>query len=191
MVCQCSHKCKLGEEYEFNKFCESYGKDSYILSYLFNYQIKPKGKDNISKTGFSKKAIPRVLSKLEEHKIDYLVIDVRNNYDVDDKFENRNLNQYDTIYEKSYVYVKKQRQVREIYDILELCYQANSSINKEKKKELIILILAKIKVIDFLFNLSYDKQIINQKQYYKFGIKIDDITKYTCGWLNSIDVHEN
>ncbi len=94
LVCQCSHKCRLGEEYEFNKygkkykrntpktllifkvgaFCESYGKDSYILSYLFNYQIKPKGKDNISKIGFSKKAIPRVLSKLEEHKIDYLVV---------------------------------------------------------------------------------------------------------------------
>ncbi len=78
-----------------------------------------------------------------------------------------------------------------LYDILELCYQANSSINKEKKKELIILILTKIKVIDFLLNLSYDKQIINQKQYYKFGIKMDDITKYTCGWLNSIDIHEN
>ena len=79
--------------FKVGAFCESYGKDSYILSYLFNYQIKPKGKDNISKIGFSKKAIPRVLSKLEEHKIDYLVIDVRNNYDVDDKFENRNLNQ--------------------------------------------------------------------------------------------------
>ncbi len=104
--------------FKVGAFCESYGKDSYILSYLFNYQIKPKGKDNISKIGFSKKAIPRVLSKLEEHKIDYLVIDVRNNYDVDDKFENRNLNQYYTIYEKSYVYVKKQRQVREISEKL-------------------------------------------------------------------------
>ena len=74
------------------------------------------------------------------------------------------------------------------YDILEICYQANSIIDKEKKKELIILIIAKIKVIDFLLNLAYDKQIINQKQYYKFGTKMDDIIKYTSGWLNSIDI---
>lgn len=73
------------------------------------------------------------------------------------------------------------------YDILELSYQANSIVNKEKKKELITLILSKIKVIDFLLNLSYDKEIINQKQYYKFGTKMDDITKYTCGWLNSLE----
>ena len=58
----------------------------------------------------------------------------------------------------------------------------------EKKKELITLILSKMKVIDFLLNLSYDKEIINQKQYYKFGTKMDDITKYACGWLKSLDV---
>ena len=73
------------------------------------------------------------------------------------------------------------------YDILELCYEANNVEDKEKKKELIILMLSKIKVIDFLLNLSYDKEIINQKQYYRFGTKMDDITKFTCGWLNSID----
>ena len=77
------------------------------------------------------------------------------------------------------------------YDILELCYQANSIENEIKKKEIISLILAKIKVIDFLLNLSYDKQIINQKQYYRFGRKLDDITKYTCGWLNSINKKQN
>ena len=77
------------------------------------------------------------------------------------------------------------------YDILELCYQANSIEDETKKKEIISLILAKIKVIDFLLNLSYDKQIINQKQYYRFGSKLDDITKYTCGWLNSINKKQN
>lgn len=37
-------------------FCESYGKDSYILSYLLGYEIK-EVKDWIYKVGFSKKAI--------------------------------------------------------------------------------------------------------------------------------------
>lgn len=38
--------------------------------------------------------------------------------------------------------------------------------------------IAKIKIIDFLLNLSYDKEIINAKKYYKFGNKMDDIIKY-------------
>ena len=84
--------------FKVGAFCESYGRDSYIISYLFDYQIKQK--NDIFKVGFSKKAIPRVLSKLEEQKIDYLLIDVRNDYEIDDKYENRNLNNYDTVFEK-------------------------------------------------------------------------------------------
>lgn len=84
--------------FKVGAFCEEYGKDSYIISFLFNYQVRQNGKNNISKVGFSKKAIPSVISKLEEQKIDYLLIDVRNNYYVDEKFENRNLNKYDTVF---------------------------------------------------------------------------------------------
>lgn len=71
------------------------------------------------------------------------------------------------------------------YDLLEITYEANSMQDVEYKKELLNKALAKIKVIDFLLNLSFDKQIINQKRYYKFGNKIDDITKYIIGWINS------
>lgn len=116
--------------FKVGAFCESYGKDSYVLSYLFGYQIKQKEKNDIPKIGFSKKALSKVLSKLEEQKIDYLLIDVRNNYDVDDKSENRNLNNYDTIYKKSYIYVRKQRQVRKISE--RLMNQINSPNFKEK-----------------------------------------------------------
>ena len=105
--------------FKVGAFCESYGRDSYIISYLFDYQIKQK--NDIFKVGFSKKAIPRVLSKLEEQKIDYLLIDVRNDYEIDDKYENRNSNNYDTVYEKSYIYVKKQRKIKEMNErMLEL-----------------------------------------------------------------------
>ena len=48
-------------------------------------------------------------------------------------------------------------------------------------------IIAKIKIIDFLLNLCYDKQIINSKRYVKFGEKIDDILKYTIGWMKTIN----
>lgn len=73
------------------------------------------------------------------------------------------------------------------YDLLELAYKANSTTNIENKKTLLEEIIAKIKIIDFLLNLCYDKQIINSKRYVKFGEKIDDILKYTIGWMKSLN----
>ena len=72
------------------------------------------------------------------------------------------------------------------YDILEFIYEANSSQNVELKISLIQKILAKVKVIDFLLNLSYDREIITSKKYLKLANRIDDITKYATGWLNSM-----
>lgn len=73
------------------------------------------------------------------------------------------------------------------YDLLELAYKANSTTNIENKQTLLEEIIAKIKIIDFLLNLCYDKQIINSKRYVKFGEKIDDILKYTIGWMKSLN----
>ena len=72
------------------------------------------------------------------------------------------------------------------YDLLELAYEANNTADVENKKRLLEKVIAKIKVVDFLLNLSYDKMIINNKKYVKLGNKIDDITKYTVGWLKTI-----
>ena len=107
--------------FKVGAFCESFGRDSYIISYLFNYQVRQKanGKEEISNSGFSRKAIPRVLAKLEEQKIDYMLIDVRNDYAVDEKVENKNLNSYDDIFEKSRKYVNKQRRIKEISNKIE------------------------------------------------------------------------
>ncbi len=68
------------------------------------------------------------------------------------------------------------------YDLLELAYQANMTVNKEKREEILDLTLAKVKIIDFLVNLCYDKQIINSKKYVKFGDSLEDINKYLIGW---------
>lgn len=51
------------------------------------------------------------------------------------------------------------------YDLLELVYNANLIKEKEEKIKSLNLAVAKIKVIDFLVNLSYDKQIITAKKY--------------------------
>ena len=75
------------------------------------------------------------------------------------------------------------------YDLLELAYKAN--ITKENKNDYINDIIAKIKVLDFLLNLCYDKEIINIKRYTKFGEKLDDILKYSIGWQKSISKKDN
>ena len=72
------------------------------------------------------------------------------------------------------------------YDLLELVYEANISSNIENKKSLLEKSISKIKIIDFLVNICYDKQIINSKKYVKFGNSIEDITKYLTGWIKSL-----
>ena len=72
------------------------------------------------------------------------------------------------------------------YDLLELAYESNSAINVEHKQELLNKMIAKVKIIDFLLNLSYDKKLITEKKYYKLAERLDDISKYSNGWLKSI-----
>lgn len=72
------------------------------------------------------------------------------------------------------------------YDLLEMAYEANTVVDIKYKKNLLVKSIAKIKIIDFLLNLSYDKQIISEKKYLKFAAKLDDIAKYTNGWLKAM-----
>ena len=72
------------------------------------------------------------------------------------------------------------------YEILELCYEANTTKNKDRKINLLEKCIAKIKVIDFLLNLSYDKQNITNKKYIKLGLSMNDMIKYISGWLSKI-----
>lgn len=72
------------------------------------------------------------------------------------------------------------------YDILELAYKINVSTDINRISY-IDDIVAKIKLIDFLLNMCYDKQIINSKKYVKFGGKLDIILRYIVGWKKSIN----
>lgn len=71
------------------------------------------------------------------------------------------------------------------YDLLELAYEANFTKDKEEKERLLMKITAKVKIIDFLLNLSYDKKLITQKKYLNMARRIDDIAKYTNGWIKT------
>lgn len=72
------------------------------------------------------------------------------------------------------------------YDLLEIAYEANTIQDRDEKRRLLEKLIAKLKIIDFLLNICYDNKIINSKKYLKFGEKIDDISKFTIGWIKSI-----
>ena len=72
------------------------------------------------------------------------------------------------------------------YDLLELAYEANTAEDIDFKKIQLTKMVSKVKIIDFLVNLSLDKALITQKKYYKLAARIDDIIKYTTGWLKSL-----
>ena len=72
------------------------------------------------------------------------------------------------------------------YDLLEIAYEANLIKDNNDKEKLLSRAMAKVKILDFLINLCYDKQIINSKKYVRFGKSIDDITKYLVGWKKSL-----
>ena len=60
-----------------------------------------------------------MISKLENNKINYLVIDRRNEYDVDMKEDYKKLNKYDLIYEKSNKYINCKNRIKNITEFLE------------------------------------------------------------------------
>lgn len=103
--------------FKIGNFYHVYGRDSYILSYLFEYKIR-NIENNMKECGFPLKSLPKILSKLEDEKINYIVIDSRNNYDVDQKFETGNLNKYKKVYEKSRNYVNYKTRVDNITEFL-------------------------------------------------------------------------
>lgn len=83
--------------------------------------------------------------------------------------------------------IELKNRIRNIsYDLLEIAYKANVSSDENNKKILLEEVIAKVKMLDFLLNLCYEKEIINGKRYLKFGEKLDDILKYTLGWIKTI-----
>lgn len=77
----------------------------------------------------------------------------------------------------------KQRIRSNSYDLLELVYEANTTTNNNRRIDILEKCIAKIKVMDFLVNLSYDNELITSKKYLKLADKMNDIVKYISGWL--------
>lgn len=104
--------------FKVGAFCLTYGKDSYIMAANFNYMLKITS--GVQSCGFSKKVLRKVMATLEDRKINYLIIEPRNDYDVEEKSDNKNLNTYEQEFKASYKIVKQKAKIEKIKERLEL-----------------------------------------------------------------------
>lgn len=112
-------------------FYHCFGRDSYIISYLFNYKLR-KTKENYYTCGFPEQSLAKIESKLENKKISYIILDKRNNYRVDTYQNYRNLNNYKKIYEKSKRYTNIKSEIDEIYNKLKNSINSDDIYEKIK-----------------------------------------------------------
>lgn len=66
-----------------------------------------------------KRRFGKIATKLEDDKINYIVIDPRNNYDIDEKSDYRNLNTYEEEFQKAYSVIKQRNKINRIKEKLE------------------------------------------------------------------------
>lgn len=99
-------------------FYHAYGKDAYILAYLFGYKLKmvEGQKEELPTCGFPEKSLAKIEATLEQKKINYMLIDRRNNYEVDEVTNFKNLNNYEKIFDKAYSYIKQKQKLDKIYE---------------------------------------------------------------------------
>ena len=123
--------------FKIGEFYQTYSKDAYIMSYLFNYKTK-KIEENYSSCGFPSSSLAKNLAKLEEKKINYVIVDKRNNYENEEKCDNNNLNKYDEIFEKAHKYVCIRNRIDNINNYLIGEIEKEQIIEKIRKVEDIV-----------------------------------------------------
>ena len=106
-------------------FYHAYSKDAYILSFLFKYKITKR--ENKPEVAFPENSLSRVEAVLENNKINYLVVDKRNNYQVEYQNISKQDNNYEKMFEKAKETISYIIRIQDIYENL---------INSEKDKAL-------------------------------------------------------
>jgi len=115
-------------------FYIAYGKDAHIIAYLFGYKVKPVDSSNYASCGFPVGSINKIKTTLENRKINYVMIDKKDNYDVEEQSDNKTQNNYDEIYEKAHRYIRLKDRIVGINNYL------LDNINQEKIKTVILKI---------------------------------------------------
>ena len=96
---------------KIGKFYNAYGKDSVIMSNLFGYRIK---NDVYRSSGFPTTSLNKVMIRLEKEKINYIVLDRRDNYEVLNEEDFKKENRYEEVYAQSLLELKVKKEIRKL-----------------------------------------------------------------------------
>ena len=96
--------------FKMGTFYHGYGKDAYLLSYLFGYQLKTLD-GMISTCGFPISAVEKIVKELNNKKINYILIAKNNNYAIEDEVIFEKENKYNDFSEKAYKYIVKKNKI--------------------------------------------------------------------------------
>ena len=113
---------------KIGKFYYCYGKDAYIISYFFEYKLNSVENTTYS-CGFPRQSLSKVLTKLENKKINYVILDRRNNYEIEEKENFKNINAYSKYYIKAKEVIGLKLRIQKIDNYL----LANSDKNNIKE----------------------------------------------------------
>ena len=102
--------------FKIGSFYCAYNRDAYIMSYLFKYKIRDK-KDE-KEVGFPVDSVNKIKARLEQEKVNYILVETRTEYDITEKCDLNNSNKYNDIYAKARNYVNYKLRVDSIYKIL-------------------------------------------------------------------------
>ena len=102
--------------FKFGTFYCAYNRDAYIMSYVFKYKLQDK--KDAKECGFPIDSVNKIKARLEQEKINYVLIDTRCEYSVTEKSDIKNLNRYDEVYAKARNYVNYKLRVESINKIL-------------------------------------------------------------------------
>ena len=99
---------------KIGNFYYQYGKDAYIISYILGYKIKML-EENILSSAFPKNILNKVITKLEDCKINYFIVDKSQNYEVIEEQNFKKENTYIDCYNKAHKYIAKRNKIKNIY----------------------------------------------------------------------------
>lgn len=116
--------------YKSGTFYKTFGKDVYIIGAMFDYNVHIVNQ-NIPTCGFTMSAEKRVRAKLEENKINYKIVDPRNEYSVDVSEDYKNLNEYENELKKDFTLIKYKKVINRITEELTM------NMNKPDFKDII------------------------------------------------------
>lgn len=94
------------------QFYHCYGKDAVVISYLFDYNIKKV--ENNYDCGFPLSSINKVEEKIETLKINYLLVDKADNYELMENEDFKAENKYLEFYNKAHKYINRKNRIIEI-----------------------------------------------------------------------------